>query len=154
MAFPLISSQEDNRNADDIPSMNCRNSMSRTHSREIIFLCTLFFTVKIFRENQKADTSVQAKRTRRATQTQKTKLKATGSFISMKDEYSLNSSGPYTTPQKFGKQIQQHTYKSNRNFPKSKAMQCAIINHQICQRLNSPTTQNTMSQIIDRSVHE
>ena len=30
--FPLISSQEDNRNADDIPSMNCRNSMSRTHS--------------------------------------------------------------------------------------------------------------------------
>ena len=29
-------------------------------------------------------------------------------------------------------------------------MQCAIINHQICQRLNSPTTQNTMSQKIDR----
>ena len=28
-------------------------------------------------------------------------------------------------------------------------MQCAIIKHQICQRLNSPTTQNTMSQIID-----
>ena len=73
-----------------------------------------------------------------------------GSFISMKDEYSLNSSGPYTTPQKFGKQIWQRTYESKRNFPKSKAMQCAIINHQICQRLNSPTTQNTVSQIIDR----
>ena len=29
-------------------------------------------------------------------------------------------------------------------------MQCAIINCQICQRLNSPTTQNTMLQIIDR----
>ena len=29
-------------------------------------------------------------------------------------------------------------------------MQCAIINHQICQRLNSPTIQNTMSQIIDQ----
>ena len=29
-------------------------------------------------------------------------------------------------------------------------MQCAIINHQICQRLNSLTTQTTMSQIIDR----
>ena len=29
-------------------------------------------------------------------------------------------------------------------------MQCAIKNHQICQRLNLPTTQNTMSQIIDR----
>ena len=86
----------------------------------------------------------------RATQTKKTKLKATGSFISMKDEYSLNSSGPYTTHQKFGKQIQQCTYKSNRSFPKSKAMQCAIINHQIWQRLNSPTTQNTMLQIIDR----
>ena len=28
-------------------------------------------------------------------------------------------------------------------------MQCAIINHQICQRLNSPATQNTMLQIID-----
>ena len=28
-------------------------------------------------------------------------------------------------------------------------MQCAIINHQICQRLNSPTTKNTMSQMID-----
>ena len=28
-------------------------------------------------------------------------------------------------------------------------MQCAIINHQICQRLNWPTTENTMSQIID-----
>ena len=67
----------------------------------------------------------------------------------MKDEYSLNSSGPYTTPQKFGKQIWQRTYESNRNFPKSKAMQCAIINCQICQRLNSPTTQNTMLQIID-----
>ena len=31
--FPLISSQEDNRNADDIPSMNSRNSMSRTYSQ-------------------------------------------------------------------------------------------------------------------------
>ena len=29
-------------------------------------------------------------------------------------------------------------------------MQCAIINCQICQRLNLPTTQNTISQIIDR----
>ena len=29
-------------------------------------------------------------------------------------------------------------------------MQCAIINHQICQRLDSPTTQNTILQIIDR----
>ena len=28
-------------------------------------------------------------------------------------------------------------------------MQYAIINHQICQTLNLPTTQNTMSQIID-----
>ena len=87
----------------------------------------IFFSVKIFREKEKADTSVQAKQTRRATETQK--LKATGSFISMKDEYSLNSSGPYTTPQKFSKQIRQCTYESNRNFPKSKAMQCAIINH-------------------------
>ena len=68
----------------------------------------------------------------------------------MKDEYSLNISGPYTSPQKFGKQIRQCTNESNRNFPKSKAMQCAIINCQICQRLNLPTTQNTMSQIIDR----
>ena len=50
--FPLISSQEGNRNADDIPSMNRRNSTSRTHS----------------------------------------------------------CSGPYTTPQKFGKQIRQRTY--------------------------------------------
>ena len=81
--------------------------------------------------------------------TQTTKLKSTGSFISVEDEYSLNSSGPYKTPQKFGKQIRQHTYECNRNFPKSKAMQCAIINRQICQRLNSPTTENTMSQIID-----
>ena len=86
----------------------------------------------------------------RATQTQKTKLKSTGSFISVEDKYSLNSSGSYKTPQKFGKQIRQRTYECNRNFPKSKAMQCAIINHQICQRLNSPTSQNTMSQIIDR----
>ena len=31
--FPFISSQEDNRNVDDIPSMNRRNSMSRTHSQ-------------------------------------------------------------------------------------------------------------------------
>ena len=54
------------------------------------------------------------------------------------------------TPQKFGKQIQHHIYEYNRNFPRSTAMQCAIINHQICQWLNSPTTQNTMSQIIDR----
>ena len=108
------------------------------------------FSVKIFREKQKANTSVQAKRTRRATQTQKTKLKSTGSFISVEDEYSLNSFGPNKTPQKFGKQIRQCTYECNRNFPKLKAMQCAIIYHQICQRLNSPTTQNTMLQIIHR----
>ena len=65
------------------------------------------------------------------------------------DEYTLNNSGPYKTPQKFVKQIWQRTYECNKNFPKSKEMQCAIINHQICQRLNSPSTQNTMSQIID-----
>ena len=87
---------------------------------------------------------------RRATQSQKTKLKSTGSLMSVDDEYTLNNSGPYKTPQKFGKQIQQHTYECNKNFPKSKEMQCAIINCQICQRLNSPSTQNTMSQIIDR----
>ena len=29
-------------------------------------------------------------------------------------------------------------------------MQCAIIKHQICQRLNLLTTRNTMSQIIDQ----
>ena len=29
-------------------------------------------------------------------------------------------------------------------------MQCVITNHQICQSLKLPTTQNTMSQIIDR----
>ena len=87
---------------------------------------------------------------RRATQTQKTKLKSTDSFIPVEDEYSSNSSGAYKTLQKFDKQIQQHTYECNRNFPKSKAMQCAIINHQFCQGLNSPATQNTMSQIIDQ----
>ena len=31
-------------------------------------------------------------------------------------------------------------------------MQCAIISCQICQRLNLPTTQNTMSQIIDHYI--
>ena len=52
----------------------------------------------------------------------------------MENEYSLNnSSDPYETPQKFGKQIRQRTYKCNKNFPKSKDMQCAIINRQICQ---------------------
>ena len=70
--------------------------------------------------------------------------------MSVDDEYTLNNSGPYKTPQKFGKQIWQCAYECNENFPKSKEMQCAIINHQICQRLNSPSTQNTMSQIIDR----
>ena len=91
---------------------------------------------------------------KRATQTQKTKLKSTGSFISVEDKYSMNSSGPYKTPQKFGKQIRQHTSECNTNFPKSKAMQCAIINCQICQRLNSPSTQNTMSQIIDQYISQ
>ena len=70
--------------------------------------------------------------------------------MSVDDEYTLNNSGPYKTPQKFGKQIQQRTYECNKNFPKSKEMQCAIINRQICQRLNSTFTQNTMSQIIDQ----
>ena len=83
--------------------------------------------------------------------TQKPNLRSKGSFSSVENEYSLNnSSDPYETPQKFGKQIRQHTYECNKNFPKSKHMQCAIINHQICQRLNSPTTQTTMSRIIDR----
>ena len=86
---------------------------------------------------------------RRATQSQKIKLKTTGSLMSVDDEYTLNNSGPCKTPQKFGKQIWQHTYECNKNFPKSKEMQCAIINHQICQQLNSPLTQNTMSQILD-----
>ena len=85
----------------------------------------------------------------RRAQSQKTKLKSTGSLMSVDDEYTLNNSGPYKTLQKFGKQIQQHTYECNKNFRKSKEMQCAIINHQFCQRLNSPSTQNTMSQIID-----
>ena len=70
--------------------------------------------------------------------------------MSVDDEYTLNNSGPYKIPQKFGKQIRQHTYECNKHFPKSKEMQCAIINHQICQRLNLPSIQNTMSQIIDR----
>ena len=87
---------------------------------------------------------------RRATQSQKTKLKSTGSLMSVDDEYTLNNSGSYTTPQKFGKQIWQHIYECNKNFPKSKKMQCAIINRQIYQRLNLPSTQNTLSQIIDR----
>ena len=87
---------------------------------------------------------------RRATQSQKIKLKTTGSLMSVDDEYTLNNSGPYKTPQKFGKQIQQHTYECNKNFPKSKEMQCAIINHQICQQLNLPSTQNTMSQILNQ----
>ena len=86
---------------------------------------------------------------RRATQSQKTKLKSTGSLMSVDNEYILNNSGPYKTHQKFGKQIWQCTDECNKNFPKSKEMQCAIINHQICQRLNLPSTQNTMSQIID-----
>ena len=70
--------------------------------------------------------------------------------MSVDDEYTLNNSGPYKTPQKFGKQIWQRTYECNKNFPKSKKMQCAIINCQICQQLNLPSTQNTMSQILDR----
>ena len=69
--------------------------------------------------------------------------------MSVDDEYTLNNSGPHKTPQKFGKQIRQRTYECNKNFPKSKEMQCAFINRQICQRLNSHSTQNTMSQIID-----
>ena len=69
----------------------------------------------------------------------------------MENEYSLNnSSDPYEMPQKFGKQIRQRTYECNKNFPKSKHMQCAIINRQNCQRLNSLTTQTTKSRIIDR----
>ena len=70
--------------------------------------------------------------------------------MSVDDEYTLNNSGPYKTPQKFNKQIWQRTYECNKNFPKSKEMQCAIINRQICQWLNLPLTQNTMSQILDR----
>ena len=82
---------------------------------------------------------------RRATQSKKTKLKTTGSLMSVDDKYTLNNSGPYKTPQ-----IWQRTYECNKNIPKSKEMQCAIINHQICRRLNLPSTQNTMSQILDR----
>ena len=69
--------------------------------------------------------------------------------MSVNVEYTLNNSGLYKTPQKFCKHIRQRTYECNKNFPKSKEMQCAIISRQICQRLNSPSTQNTMSQIID-----
>ena len=54
---------------------------------------------------------------RRATQSQK--LKTTGSLMSVDDEYTLNNSGAYKTPQKFGKQIRQHTHKCNKNLPKS-----------------------------------
>ena len=89
---------------------------------------------------------------RRATQSQKTKLKSTGSLMPVDDKYTLNNSGPYKTLQKFGKQIWQCTYECNKNFPKSKEMQCAIINCQICQRLNLPSTHNTISQTIDRYI--
>ena len=87
---------------------------------------------------------------RRATQSKKTKLKTTGSLMSVDDEYTLSNSGPYKTPQKFGKQIWQHIYECNKNFPKSKEMQCAIMNCQICQWLNLPLAENTMSQILDQ----
>ena len=55
---------------------------------------------------------------RSVTQSQKTELKSTGSLMSVDDEYTLNNSGPYKTPQKFGKQIQQHTYECNKSFQK------------------------------------
>ena len=61
---------------------------------------------------------------RRATQSQKTKLKSTGSLMSVDDEYTLNNSGSYKTPQKFSKQIWQHTYECNKNFPVKRNAVC------------------------------
>ena len=62
---------------------------------------------------------------RRATQSQKTKLKSTGSLTSVDDEYTLNNSGPYKTPQKFGKQFRQRTYECNKKFQSQK--KCNVL---------------------------
>ena len=56
----------------------------------------------------------------------------------------------YETPEKFKKQIRQHTSDCNRSFPESKELKCAIVNHVVGKMFKSPLTHKTMNQIMSR----
>ena len=56
----------------------------------------------------------------------------------------------YKTPEKFLKQIRQHTYDCNQNLQESKELKCAVVNRVVGKMMKSPSTSRTMSQIIKR----
>ena len=49
----------------------------------------------------------------------------------------------YETPEKFRKQIRQHTSDCNRSFPESKELKCVIVNHVVGKMFRSPSTHKT-----------
>ena len=53
----------------------------------------------------------------------------------------------YKTPEKFLKQIRQHTYNCNHNLPESKELKCAVVNCVVGKMMKSPSTSGKMSQI-------
>ena len=52
------------------------------------------------------------------------------------------------TPEKFLKQIRQRTFDCNSNFPDSKELKCAVLNHVVGKMMKSLLTSGTMSQIM------
>ena len=61
-----------------------------------------------------------------------------------------NKTNIYKTPEKFLKQIRQHTFDCNSNLPDSKELKCAVLNHVVGKMMKSPSTSGTMSQIMKR----
>ena len=60
--------------------------------------------------------------------------------------------GEYVTPEKFKKQIRQHTSEFNRTFPQCSKLKCAIVNRVVGKLIKSPSTSKTMNSIMSRYI--
>ena len=68
--------------------------------------------------------------------------------LSQSSHNEIEKNYSYKTPEKFLKQIRQCTYNCNQNFPESKELKCAVVNHVVGKMMKSPSTSRTMFQII------
>ena len=68
--------------------------------------------------------------------------------LSQSSHTEIDKNYSYRTPEKFLKQIRQHTYDCNQNLPESKELKCAVVNRVVGKMMKSPSTSRTMSQII------
>ena len=81
---------------------------------------------------------------------QKPRVTLYPTLLSQSSHTKIDKNYSYKTPEKFLKQIRQHTYDCNQNLPESKELKCAVVNCVVRKMMKSPSTSRTMSQIIKR----